>query len=173
MDGKLEHRSRAIVAGLSFYGNPFAQSAGWTEENEIGRLWGRFMRLREDDPGGFPPPAEPNVMFELHLPDSRTAETGEYEVFIGYPVAGAGDLPLALAAKVIPAGRFVRFTLVGAAITDKDSYQEMYDWIGSNDLEPLSDWAINIYDVRFKGMERIAESELDVCVPVRDPQDAD
>ena len=29
--------------GFSFFGDPFQLSGGWTEENEIGRLWSRFM----------------------------------------------------------------------------------------------------------------------------------
>jgi hypothetical protein len=31
-----------VLAGFSFHGAPFAQSGGWTEENEIGRLGNRF-----------------------------------------------------------------------------------------------------------------------------------
>lgn len=172
MKGWIEDRNRTIVAGVSFYGNPFVKSAGWTEENEIGRLWDRFMRLHQTGHESFPPPLEPDVMFELHLPDSGTEETGEYEVFVGYPVADASALPLVLSAKILPAGRFARFTLVGSAITDGDSYRDMYEWIGSRDLVPESDWAINVYDSRFLGMERIEQSEIDVCIPVRDAQDA-
>lgn len=28
-----------VLVGLSFFGDPFRTNAGWTEENEIGRLW--------------------------------------------------------------------------------------------------------------------------------------
>ena len=37
-----------LLVGLSFFGDPFKSSAGWTEENEIGRLWVRFMAFLED-----------------------------------------------------------------------------------------------------------------------------
>jgi hypothetical protein len=56
MEGRIEDRPLTILAGLSFFGDPFAQSAGWTEENEIGRLWTRFMRLRDENAAVFPPP---------------------------------------------------------------------------------------------------------------------
>ena len=40
---KFAKRSKIFLIGCSFYGDPFTGSAGWTEENEIGRLWNRFM----------------------------------------------------------------------------------------------------------------------------------
>lgn len=50
MDTKIVERKLTILAGISFYGDPFSQSGGWTEENEIGRLWSRFMSLYETSP---------------------------------------------------------------------------------------------------------------------------
>jgi predicted transcriptional regulator YdeE len=173
VEGKIEDRSQTLLAGLSFFGNPFAQSAGWTEENEIGRLWARFMQLRADSPESFPPPLAEGEMYELHLPDPRTNQTGEYEVFIGYPVGDAAGVPLPLVTKTVPAARFARFTLAGPSIVESDSYQQMYDWISVNGLAPLADWMFNLYDSRFKSMDRLEESELDVCIPVHDARDAD
>jgi hypothetical protein len=39
------------LAGMSFFGDPFTSHAGWTEENEIGRLWQRFQAHVETQPG--------------------------------------------------------------------------------------------------------------------------
>ena len=42
MEPRIVESERIILVGFSFFGDPFALSAGWTEENEIGRLWQRF-----------------------------------------------------------------------------------------------------------------------------------
>ncbi len=43
MEPKITDRERISLAGLSFFGDPFKEKGGWTGENEIGRLWKRFM----------------------------------------------------------------------------------------------------------------------------------
>ena len=43
MEPRLVEADRITLVGFSFFGDPFRMSAGWTEENEIGRLWKRFM----------------------------------------------------------------------------------------------------------------------------------
>ena len=34
-----------IVAGMTFYGDPCGQEEGWSESNEISKLWSRFKGL--------------------------------------------------------------------------------------------------------------------------------
>ena len=43
MEPKIVDSDRMLLLGLDFFGDPFQSSSGWTEENEIGRLWQRFM----------------------------------------------------------------------------------------------------------------------------------
>ena len=40
---EIRNYPQRYLAGFSFFGNPFEQHSGWTEENEIGRLWVRYM----------------------------------------------------------------------------------------------------------------------------------
>ena len=152
--------------GLSFYGDPFADSAGWTEENEIGRLWKRFEALYAEHRGELPPPATPGWMYELHLWDAETERTGHYEVFIGYPVADARTAPTSLLLKVLPATRVARFTVSGGAIASESSFQEMEAWIASQGLSRRDQWICNLYDESFKGVDNLDESSMDVCIPV-------
>jgi len=167
MDGRLGDEPLIILAGLSFYGDPFARSAGWTEENEIGRLWARFMDLRHRSGEAFPEPTDPDRIYEVHLFDSETETTGRYEVFVGYAVAEIRTLPALLVAKVLPAGRRSWFTLAGRGIVDEDNYRAMDDWIEEQGLVRAGSWFANVYDRRFKGLEALEESEIDVCIPVR------
>ena len=51
MEPTIIERDKIILVGFSFFGDPF-QAGEWTEENEIGRLWNRFMAYLNN-----PPPA--------------------------------------------------------------------------------------------------------------------
>ena len=41
MDPKIIEKATILLAGFSFYGNPFDTKDPWTEENEIGKVWQR------------------------------------------------------------------------------------------------------------------------------------
>ena len=43
MEPTMIEKRQMMLLGFSFFGDPFKISGGWTEENEIGRLWKRFM----------------------------------------------------------------------------------------------------------------------------------
>ena len=36
MEVRVVEKDQMLLVGLSFFGDPFKSSAGWTEENEIG-----------------------------------------------------------------------------------------------------------------------------------------
>ena len=58
MEPQIVEKPQMMLLGLSFFGDPFSLSAGWTEENEIGRLWKRFMAyLAEQGQQGLEPPS--------------------------------------------------------------------------------------------------------------------
>ena len=164
MDAKVIHGERMLLAGLSYYGDPFSRSAGWTEENEIGVLWKRFERTMATLPHALSL-AEPDLACELHIPDADTPETGQYEVFIGCPVV-APDVPLSLVMKVVPASRYVVFHLAGREMVEDDTYLQMDQWISSHRHSRSGSWMINRYDHRFKGLDRVEESEMDVWIPI-------
>jgi hypothetical protein len=48
MNPEIVQRDQIVLVGFSFFGDPFAESGGWTEENEIGRLWNRFTTYFTD-----------------------------------------------------------------------------------------------------------------------------
>lgn len=39
----IKEKKGIILAGMDFFGNPFERAGEWSEQNEIGRLWHRFM----------------------------------------------------------------------------------------------------------------------------------
>jgi predicted transcriptional regulator YdeE len=170
MESRIVVREETVLAGMSFFGNPFSQASAWDADNEIGALWKRFLAFLADDPGAIGDRTGPQgVMYELHAYASETARTGRYEVFAGIEVLRSAKIPVFCSLKIIPAGEYVLVTARGAEIRE--------DWTASSQviaeqcLGPAgrtasSAFVVEVYDRRFKGMDRLDESELDFLVPL-------
>jgi len=74
-------------------------------------------------------------------------------------------LPLEMTAKVLPATKYACLTLKGSAIMG-DWESELLTWIEENGYKEAHPYHFQLYDERFKGMERIEESILNVYIPV-------
>lgn len=158
-------KEQILLLGVSFFGDPFAGSAGWTEENEIGRLWNRFSRYLTEHKELFGTFSDSSAGYEVHIEHHETAKMGHFEVFVGMEIKNPDAVPYELLVKVLPASTYAVFTLKGEEITS--------DWeitIGSR-LKELGyrrahTYSFQYLDRRFKGIDKISESELDVYVPV-------
>lgn len=156
------------LAGMSFFGDPFTSHAGWTEENEIGRLWCRLGRYL--DAAGATVPA---VTFEVHLRGAETALTGEFEVFAGYPVPGpcapgVGDVAVELVTRTLPAGMYVEVELCGTDIVEENPV--LADWFRASGYREDGSFLLMRYDERFLGTDRLGDSVVTFAMPVR-PRD--
>ena len=165
MEPTIVERSRLILAGFGFFGDPFAASGGWTEENEIGRLWNRFGGFLARHGDRVPWPA-PGIAYELHLEHEETAARGHYEVFVGVEVAALADVPVELLVKVLPPTRYAVFTLAGAEITSDWSRTIYQEWLPASGYRQAFPYMFQRYDERFKGLDRLDESVLDVYIPI-------
>ena len=83
MEPKIVEHDEMLLLGFSFFGDPFRSSAGWTEENEIGRLWQRFMAYLAEHRQRIKNVKPEEVAYEVHIQHEETPRTGEYEVFVG------------------------------------------------------------------------------------------
>jgi predicted transcriptional regulator YdeE len=162
-----------LLVGLDFFGDPFALSGGWTEENEIGRLWKRFMACLAAHPQRLRHVTSGAVMYEVHVGHEETAQTGEREVFVGLEVDRLEDVPVELVVKVLPAVAYAVYTLRGEEILSDWNRAFYHDWLPGSGYEAAYDYAVERYDERFKGVQRIAESTLEVYLPIRRRQPGD
>lgn len=154
------------VVGLNFYGDPFETSAGWTEENEIGRLWNRFIAFWEHRADEIPSVRYPDVMLEIHIWGDNTEVTGEFDVFVGVEVTALDHLPVPLLVKILPTTTYAMFTLEGDEITG-DWAQSIYrGWMGQHGYRSAHPYMIQWYDSRFQGLDNVEASRLDVYIPV-------
>jgi predicted transcriptional regulator YdeE len=158
-------KKRLLLAGLSFFGDPFGASAEWTEENEIGRLWSRFMAYMAAQRDGRPFAANPGTGYEVHLHHLETPRTGFFEIFVGAEVTALEAVPVELVIKALPAAQYAVFTLTGQAIAS-DWSRAIEAWMAANGYRSAYRYGFQLYDQRFKGMDRLDESVIDAYVPI-------
>ena len=167
MEPRIITREPLNLVGFSFYGDPFRLSPGWTEENEIGRLWARFMTYAQQHNEQFKSlVANPGISYEVHIYNEVTMATGVFEVFIGMELADAAQPLIDMVVKVLPATQYAVFTLRGEAIVGDWSLAIYQEWLPNSDYELAHDFHIQYHDGSFKGFDNLDESSLDVYVPV-------
>ena len=44
MEPDIVEKGVITLVGMPFFGNPFREEGGWSHGNEIGKLWGRFVK---------------------------------------------------------------------------------------------------------------------------------
>jgi AraC family transcriptional regulator len=166
MEPRIVERGRIILVGFSFFGDPFAESAGWTEENEIGRLWNRFVAYLTPHRHRINHVVDDTVAYEVHVESEETASKGHREVFVGVEVAQLDELPVELLVKTLPPATYAVFTLQGQEIAS-DWSRMMSDWMLDAGYTSAHPYGFQLYDRRFKGLDHLEASQLDVYVPVR------
>jgi len=166
VEPKIVQRERITLVGLSFFGDPFREKGGWSEENEIGRLWKRLMAYLGDNRIKLPGRRDVHICYEVHILHPESGETGEYEVFTGFEAADPSVTPPELLVKVLPACSYAVFTLKGEEITS-DWYQKIYQsWMPGSGYREAYPYSFQLYDRRFKGMDRLEDSVIDLYIPV-------
>jgi predicted transcriptional regulator YdeE len=155
---------------MSFYGDPFGTASAWDEENEIGALWKRFMAFMAARPGAIPGRAgDSGPWYEVHVKGPEAARTGRFEVFVGVEAVSAASLsglPPLLSAKSLPEAEQAVLTLKGEEISadwEAELYRIIIPGMGREADESI---CVDVYDERFKGMDRLSESELEIWIPL-------
>jgi predicted transcriptional regulator YdeE len=167
MEPTIVKTQQMLLVGASFFGDPFKLSGGWTEENEIGRTWQRLMAFLEEHPGSIRHAVAENVAYELHVYHPETPQTGEFEVFVGLEVAKLEDVPLEMMVKILPPATYAVFALEGEQIVSDWPMMIFGEWLPAAGYEGEHTHSIQRYDERFKGLERVEESILEVYIPVK------
>jgi AraC family transcriptional regulator len=162
---KITQKKKITLVGMDFFGNPFEKAGGWSEQNEIGRLWKRFENFYKNKKNSIKNPVSESG-YELWIDFEGEKETKNKYIFVGVEVERIEDLPLELVAKILPETRYAVFTLKGSEI--KSDWSVIWKkWLPEAGLKTSFDFMMEFYDCqRFKGMDN-PDSELDIYVPIR------
>jgi predicted transcriptional regulator YdeE len=166
MEPKIVQSGEIMLAGMVFYGDPFAVGGGWSEGNEIGKLWTRFNAFWDKHQASIRHVADPNVGYEVHIEPEEYAETQNFYVMVGVEISEIEALPMELSVKVLPAGAYALFTLRGSEITSNWPEAIYQKWLPGSGYQERAKFTVERYDgTRFKGMDD-PQSELDILVPI-------
>jgi len=156
------------LLGCVFYGDPFHSAEEWSYENEIGKLWERFMELSMKKYSLLLTKisVDYNIGYELHLEPKEYANTRKYYVMVGTEVSNIEEIPLEMFVKILPKITYILFTTtienkleIGGII-----YKQ---WIPENGFEQAFPYIIQGYDgKRYKGLDD-PKSEIDWFIPVK------
>ena len=166
MEPRIIDQGPITLVGFSFFGDPFATSGGWTEENEIGRLWHRFTTYLESHSSHIHHVKDKDASYEVHIEHDETAEKGHYERFVGVEVEELEDVPTQLLIKILPQTTYAVFTLKGQQIVSDWSKDIFQEWMPGSGYQAAYKYSLQRYDRRFKGLDNLDESVLDVYVPI-------
>ena len=165
MQPKIVQKNEIILVGFSFYGDPFETGADWTEENQIGCLWQRLMPYLAENIETIQHRVPIYASYEVHIYGPETMTKGLFEVFVGIQVEQLESVPVDLLVKILPATEYAVFTMVGEQISG-DWHHEIDQWIAEAGYRHAHSFSFQYYDERFKGINQIEASALDVYMPV-------
>jgi len=167
MEPKIVDKGQIVLLGVSFFGDPFETSGDWTEENEIGRLWKRFFKLGQQL-ADIVPKMEDVVAYEVHIYNEETMSKGHFEVFVGVQVDSLAAVPVEAVIKILPPTCYAVFTLQGEQIVSDWTRDIYHGWLAESKYEEAYRYHFQQYDRRFKGLDHLDESVLDVYIPIKE-----
>ncbi|MHA2246827.1 MAG: GyrI-like domain-containing protein [Candidatus Hodarchaeales archaeon] len=155
------------ILGCVFYGDPFHKAVEWSYENEIGKLWQRFMKLNGKYSSLLSKICvDRNIGYEIHLEPEEYKDTRKYFVLVGVEVKDIEEIPLEMFVKILPKTDYVVFTTTMENKLERGGY--IYKkWLPENGYAQAFPYIIQLYDNRrYKGLE-YPESELDWFIPIK------
>jgi len=165
MEPTIIEKDEIILAGMDFYGDPFTKAKGWSEQNEIGRLWTRFTSFRKKNEGKIKWVSDGSYEVWIGM-DEPEGSKNKY-IFVGGDVESVKNLPLELVAKILPRTQYAVFTIEGKEIKSDWSGKIYKEWLPESGYKEAYPFLIEYYDKkRFKGMDN-EDSELDIYLPIK------
>jgi predicted transcriptional regulator YdeE len=151
------------LAGMNFYGQPFDRCGEAGSRNNIDETWTRYQDFEKQNPDRLFC-LEDEITYEIHLYNNQVNLSEDYEVFVGETVHSEA-LPIELVSKYIPGSEYILLTLVGDEIVSH--YEQEIEGLATFYGKSVNKrFIIKRFDERFKGFDQLAESELDILIPV-------
>jgi predicted transcriptional regulator YdeE len=155
-----------LLAGVSFFGDPFTYHSEWENKNEIGQLWTRFYQLLENEADFREQVLSAGIQYEMHLMHPQSRETGAYEVFIGIPIKDPANVPVHFLIKHAPAKRYLQYRIKGQDIMDDIQSMPIAKDAQALGVDTAPDYHLVGYNKDFLGMERLDESTVLIFIPL-------
>jgi AraC family transcriptional regulator len=155
------------LIGCVFFGDPFHRAKEWSYENEIGKLWTRFMSLTKKYSSLLQRiSSDPFTGYELHLEPEEFRKTNQYYVMVGLEARDFDQIPLEFFSKNLPKTDFLEFTTQMAKRKTQGSYI-FQKWMPEHKIKQRYPFIIQRYDSkRYRGLDD-PSSEIDWLIPIQ------
>jgi predicted transcriptional regulator YdeE len=154
------------LLGLTFHGNPFQSADEWSQKNDIGLLWQRFMALFKKYKFLLEKLTDKSrTSYELHYEPEDFVETTHLDIFVGLNQNRQGEIPLDFVVKPLPEICYLIFT---SKLADKSKLEYFFqNWLQNKEVEyqQAYPYVIQLYDERFRGMDD-PSSVIEWMIPV-------
>lgn len=170
MNEELIEMEKTFFIGLNHKGSISENAEEF--EDEVNNLWLELSNfceekwdLIDDDI------VNPQFSYEIQIwKPEDLEENGTLDVFAGLEVEDLNSIPLQFTGKVLSAGKYLKFTLEGEEIHGWEEFI-LQEWLPDSEywLRSFDDYVFHVqrfHEEKFKGIENIAESELDILLPV-------
>ena len=166
MKPAITDKRKIILVGVDFYGNPYQEAGGWSQQNAIGQLWNRFNNFYAKKKDSIKHLVSESG-YEVWIDFEGEENSKNDYIFVGMGVKMLDELPLELVARILPETNYAVFTLKGAEIKSNWPPKILSEWLPETGLEQSFTFIMEYYDTkRFKGVDD-PSSELDIYVPVK------
>ncbi len=114
---------------------------------------------------------DPKLSYEIQLWNKEELEqNGLLNIFVGLEVKDLETIPIEMTGKLLPKGKYILFNLKGEEIHGWEDFI-LQEWLPESNywLRMFNEHLFHVqrfHEDRFKGVENIEESELDILVPV-------
>ncbi len=171
MEYELIKKEKRYFAGLQHIG--FMDEKGSIQE-EIENLWRGFAQFCRDRWDNIEESVvDPELSYEIQIwNEEELQKEGKFYIFVGMEFKELDPLPLQLSGKVLPSTKYISFKLEGDEIRtwEEDILQ---GWFPRDDywIRSFEDYVFHIqcfHEKKFRGIERLDDSELKVLVPVKE-----
>jgi len=168
MEWRFEDVNEKLIIGMNYYGDPFSVGGAWSVDNAIGKLWQRFSTYLSKHAKQILHRVNMDESYECHVMDETFEDTGEYGIMVGLEVSSLTNQPVHLVSKVIPKKKYLVLILRGQDIVSDQ--QVFINQILKAHPEKSVDsrFFFEKYDKRFKGMNRLEESLVEIYIPLND-----
>jgi AraC family transcriptional regulator len=164
---RITQKTSIQLMGCVYYGDPFHAAKEWSTENEVGKLWQRFMTLANKYSGLLSKIGVNNhIGYEIHIEPEEYKTTKNYYLFVGVEVSNTKEVPLEMFVKILPETRYIQFT---TKISHQEQGEQVFkEWMPQHRYTQAYPYIIESYDSnRFKSVDD-GESEIDWYIPVKE-----
>ncbi len=172
MDYEIVEKEKIRIAGLNYHGS--ITENGVAFEERVEDLWRKLSEFCMNKWDSIEESViNPKLSYEVQVwNEQELEESGRMDVFVGLEFEDLESIPLPLVGKVLPGGKYISFVLQGEEIEGWEEYL-LQEWFPESDywLRSFEDQLFHVqcfHEDKFRGVENIEESELEVLIPVEE-----